>query len=296
MNFRTDLALEQREALGERTPPGVSAEELSLGQVKISRIKVETAQGEKALQKPVGNYITIEVPPFSDNAHEIDERLEALSRELSLLLPKEGLILVVGLGNSEITPDALGPKTAGRVLATRHITGEIARSAGLDDLRPVAVITPGVLGQTGVETGEIIRGLVEHIKPAGVIVVDALASRNLSRLGCTVQISDTGISPGSGVGNSRAEISKKTLGVPVIAVGVPTVVDAFTLANDLMQDENGAQRDRVNSTVRPRGAEMIVTPREIDLLIDRAAGLVSLGINHALQPQIPPEDMLALAS
>lgn len=293
MEFRTDLALENKEELGGNVPRGVTVDELSIGRARITRIRVENEEGAAALSRPKGNYITIEVPPFSDTAGEIDERLTAVSTELVKLLPEEGEILVAGLGNSDITPDALGPKAAARVLATRHISGELARSAGLGDLRKVSVVSPGVLGQTGIETGELLAGIAEKTHPAAVIAVDALASRRLSRLGCTIQISDTGISPGSGVGNHRQEISRKTLGVPVIAVGVPTVVDAATLVCDLA-GATDEERSRLKAAVEPRGASMVVTPREIDLLIDRAADMVSLGINQALHPHILPEDMKML--
>ncbi len=293
MEFRTDLALENKEELGGNVPRGVTVDELSIGRARITRIRVENEEGAAALSRPKGNYITIEVPPFSDTAGEIDERLTAVSTELAKLLPEEGEILVAGLGNSDITPDALGPKAAARVLATRHISGELARSAGLGDLRKVSVVSPGVLGQTGIETGELLAGIAEKTHPAAVIAVDALASRRLSRLGCTIQISDTGISPGSGVGNHRQEISRKTLGVPVIAVGVPTVVDAATLVCDLA-GATDEERSRLKAAVEPRGASMVVTPREIDLLIDRAADMVSLGINQALHPHILPEDMKML--
>ena len=293
MEFRTDLALENKEELGGNVPRGVTVDELSIGRARITRIRVENEEGAAALSRPKGNYITIEVPPFSDTAGEIDERLTAVSTELAKLLPEEGEILVAGLGNSDITPDALGPKAAARVLATRHISGELARSAGLGDLRKVSVVSPGVLGQTGIETGELLAGIAEKTHPAAVIAVDALASRRLSRLGCTIQISDTGISPGSGVGNHRQEISRKTLGVPVIAVGVPTVVDAATLVCDLA-GATDEERSRLKAAVEPRGASMVVTPREIDLLIDRAADMVSLGINQALHPHILPEDMKLL--
>ena len=286
MNYRTDLALERREL--ETDAEGVENDEITVGRAKISRIRVTNEKGAAALDKPIGSYVTVEVPPLSDDASLDDDMLASVKNEIARMLPSQGLVLVAGLGNTEITPDALGPKTASKVIATRHITGEIARAAGLTDLRPVCVLAPGVLGQTGIETGEIIKGIVEKVEPAAVIVVDALASRRLARLGCTVQISDAGISPGAGVGNKRKEISRETLGVPVVAVGVPTVVDAATLAYDLTGKES-------DNEVEPRGAKMIVTPREIDLLIDRAAQLVSHAINCALQPGVSPDDLLALA-
>ena len=207
VSIRTDLALEQRELVPEGAP-GIESDELNLGDAHITRIRVTSQEGAEALGKPMGTYVTVEVPAFTDDAGLDDTLVTAIKNELSRILPDEGLVLVAGLGNTRITPDALGPKTAAGVLATRHITGEIARSAGLGDLRGVAVLAPGVLGQTGIETSEIIAGIVEKVHPAAVIVVDALASRRLSRLGCTVQMSDSGIRPGAGVGNARREISK----------------------------------------------------------------------------------------
>ena len=286
MSVRTDLALEEKE-LNPDCKNGVESEEEVHGDIKITRIKIKNSVGEKAIGKPVGTYITVEMPPLTDNGELNEAIVDAISGELEKFLPKNGLVLVAGLGNTSITPDAIGPKTANGILATRHIEGEIARSIGLDDMRPVAVIAPGVLGQTGIETGEIIAGIAKLINPAAVIVIDALASRCLSRLGCTIQMSDTGICPGSGVGNARAEISKKTIGVPVISVGIPTVVDAVTLAQDLTGHE-------CEKTVNPRGAKMIVTPQEIDLLVSRGASTVSMAINYALQQGIDRGTILGL--
>ncbi len=284
--MRTDLALEQRE-LNPDCKDGIDSEEKEVGDIKITKIKIKNNAGAESIGKPIGTYVTVEMPPLTDSGELNDDAVEAICNELSDFLPKKGLVLVAGLGNTSITPDAIGPKTANGILATRHIEGEIARSIGLDDMRPVAVIAPGVLGQTGIETGEIIAGIAELIKPAAVIVIDALASRCLSRLGCTVQMSDAGICPGSGVGNKRAEISRRTVGVPVIAVGVPTVVDAVTLAEDLTGYE-------CRSTVSPRGAKMIVTPQEIDLLISRGATTLSRAVNCALQQEIDRETLMSL--
>ena len=205
-----------------------------------------------------------------------------------------GLVLVAGLGNVEITPDALGPKAASKVLATRHIRGEVARSTGLDRLRAVAVVNTGVTGQTGIETGELLQGVIKNIRPSAMIAVDALASRRLERLGCTVQISDTGISPGASVGNRRVRIGSDTMGIPVIAVGVPTVVDAVTLAFDLLEIDDEKESVELSRSVSPQGRSMVVTPKEVDLLIDRAARLISLSVNMALQTDIDTEDLLDL--
>lgn len=289
MKIRTDLALECRE-LAPNDCYGIESEELSVGDAKITRIAVVDHRGEEALGKPQGHYITIEVPPFAEEGVADDTRRSAVTVELSRMLPKEGTILIAGLGNGDITPDALGPKAAQKILATRHISSDLARSLGLGELRSVSVIAPGVLGKTGMETVEILRGAVEQIHPAAVIVIDAMASRRLSRLGCTVQLSDTGIIPGSGVGNKRKEINEATLGVPVISLGVPTVVDAQTLAKDLLVKHP----DDSLEDMEQHGDQMVVTPREIDTLITHAADLVALSVNCALHPHLSPELITSL--
>lgn len=233
MNFRTDLALEVRENLEGGKIDGVECTEFKSAGAEITRLKITDSRGEAALGKPCGEYITVQSQSFARSSRISDELTDAVARELSRLLPKDGTVLAAGLGNTNITPDALGPKFIRGVFVTRHLKRELCEQLGLGSLRPVAAIAPGVLGQTGVETGELLLGAVNVIKPCAVIVVDALAARKLGRLGSTVQISDSGIIPGSGVGNSRAEISRRTLGVPVISVGVPTVVDAQTLARDV---------------------------------------------------------------
>ncbi|NLL03934.1 MAG: GPR endopeptidase, partial [Clostridiales bacterium] len=290
----TDLAIECKEEYGESEIEGVKYTEKYNETSKTTIIEVLNKKGEFAIGKPVGNYITVEVPNFSSDGEILDDRLTAIKEELARLIPNDGVILVVGLGNDNITPDALGPRTIDKIIATRHISAELAKSVGLEGLRMVSALAPGVLGQTGIETGEIIMGVSKSVKPSAVITVDALASRRLSRLGCTVQIADTGVTPGSGVGNARAQINEQTLGVPVIAVGVPTVVDAATLANDLLGD-NEEDKD-LFSKLDGQGANMIVTPREIDLMIDRAAKLLALAINSALQPTLTAEDIMAMTS
>lgn len=290
LDFRTDLALERSETFGKDLPAGVTCDTVQAGDIRITRIEVTDEDGAKAIGKPCGKYITVEVPPFKRNAEITEETAELIASELRALLPTSGAVLVAGLGNDDITPDALGPKFSDQVFATRHIEKELAKSLGLGELRPVASMVPGVLGKTGIETGETLEGAVKKISPSAVITVDALAARNLSRLGCTVQISDAGVVPGSGVGNARAEISKKSLGVPVIAVGVPTVVDAATLASDLTQD------GEVSEKMMREGADMMVTPREIDLVIERAARLLAICVNKALQPHLSVDDILMLVS
>ena len=198
MQLRTDLAIEARELAGGRVA-GVDYHEYSENHLKISRLTVKSRRAKQLLGKDEGTYITVELPSLTDNFTETDERIKTIGREIRRLLPVHGLLLVAGLGNEQITPDSLGPKTGERVLATRHITGELARASGLDKLRPVAVMNTGVTGQTGIETGEYILSIVERIRPSAVIAIDALASRRIERLGKTVQISDAGISPGAGV-------------------------------------------------------------------------------------------------
>ena len=249
MERRTDLAVEARELVGEDVR-GVDFSRRNECSMEISRLVVKTHDASVKLKKEKGTYITIDFPALTDNFLSTDERVGIISEEIRRLLPVNGLVLVCGLGNREITPDALGPKSASRILATRHITGELARSTGLDSLRPVAVMNTGVTGQTGIETFEYIDSIVRKIRPTAVVVIDALASRRLNRLGCTLQISDTGISPGAGVGNTRSRISQwKTLGVPVIGLGVPTVVDAVTLVSDLLEvdDEKTAEQLKVRT-------------------------------------------------
>ena len=223
--------------------------------------------------KPKGRYITACLPPLTDDERDLTQHAALIGKELAAMLPPEGTVLVVGLGNRTVTPDALGPATADLVLATRHIGGEFARAAGLTDLRPTAVVTPGVLGQTGTESSETVRGVCREIHPCAVIVVDALAAGEAQRLGRTVQLCDSGIAPGSGVGNDRRPLNREVLGVPVIAMGIPTVVDAAM---------EGC-------------APMMVTPREIDLMIARGARLLAAAIHAALQPAYAPMDLVDVA-
>lgn len=290
MNFRTDLALEQTESIGEQNlPAGVDVSSAKYDSILVHCVDITSKEGAQAIGKPQGRYLTVELPPFYSSNQSSEKEIEALAREIRKLLPGEGTVLVVGLGNIHITPDALGPRTCDLILATRHIAGELAKSSGLGELRPVAAIAPGVLGQTGVESAEIILSLVKSLSPVAVIAIDALASRSLERLGCTIQVANSGISPGSGVMNRRFELSKATLGVDVVSIGVPTVVDADTMVGEL----SGAC---THPEQRERARQMMVTPREVDLLIERAAKVLSLSINHALQPHISVEDIGYLVS
>lgn len=294
MNFRTDLALERRESLENELPEGVAFEKEEENGVTVTTIIVENEIGSAKLQKPVGTYISFELASPPQLGELSRERTDLLAKKLLSLLPKEGTVLVVGLGNDSITPDALGPRCISLLLATRHIGKELAKAIGMHPLRSVAGIIPGVLGKTGIETAEIIEAVVKKIKPAAVIAIDALASRKLSRLGTTVQLTDTGISPGSGVGNRRAAISRETLGVPVVSIGVPTVVDGATMALDLLETI-GAKPEQLRRFGELSKQElMMVTPKEIDLVIERAAMLVAMAINRAMQPELALDDIIAV--
>ncbi len=282
INFRTDLAIERRE-ISPHTDDGLIINEYKRNNAKITAIEVINERGERAIRRPKGKYITIEADSFNCGAVVDNDLASVICDELKRLIPN-GNALVCGIGNEKITPDALGPDCISHILATRHIGEELAKSIGFDNLRSVTAISPGVLGQTGIETGEVIKAVIDKTKPDFVIAVDALASRTIKRLGKTVQISNTGIAPGGGVGNTRNELSEKTLGVPVISLGVPTVVDANTLINDIAENDivyNGAK-------------QMIVTPKEIDLLISRSSRLIAHAINIALQPDIDPDTLLML--
>ncbi len=286
MHLRTDLAVEAREIAGDRVG-GVDFKTYSESGLSISRLTVKTEKAKQTLGKELGTYITISLPSLTDNFSATDRRLKTIGNEIRRLLPVNGLILVAGLGNEEITPDSLGPKTALKVLATRHIRGELARASGLDGLRPVAVMNTGVTGQTGIETGEYILSVVKRIRPNAVVAVDALASRRLERLGTTLQISDAGISPGAGVGNHRTKINSETVGVPVISVGVPTVVDVQTLAGDLLGEVGEKELPKLAKS-------MVVIPREIDLLTERASRLLGFALNAALQERFELKELVEL--
>lgn len=285
MDLRTDLALEKRELLGREEPEGVESEESDQGGVKFTKIRVINENGSEALGKPIGTYITAEIPELMKNPVTDEDMIEAVAAQLRSLLPKDGSILAVGLGNTRITPDAVGPKSVSMVLATRHIGKELSDEIGLGELRSVAGFVPGVLGRTGLEAAESVKGLVGAVSPSAIIVVDALAARKLSRLGTTIQISDIGIIPGSGVGNARKEITERSVGVPVISVGIPTVVDVGTLVADLTGS---------NSEIPSESRDMIITPREIDIVIERASELIGMSINKALQPDISVDEMMML--
>lgn len=279
---RTDLALESREIYQEdnqREPEGVDWQQQRQGDILLTRVYVRNEAGAAALDKPVGAYITADLGKGWERDLQGMERAASLiARELAALLPPDpACVLAVGLGNRRITADALGPLAMEKVIVTRHLKDTMPEA--FRAFARVGAVSPGVLGLTGVETGEIIQGVCQKIKPEAVIAVDALASRRLSRLCRTVQLSDSGITPGGGVGPGRVALDQKSLGAPVIAIGVPMVVDAWTLAMDLCQ-QAGGDWDWEDCPV-PEGA-MIVTPKDIDALTRKSAKLIGYAINLAL--------------
>lgn len=295
----------------ERRVPGVEVEEEPSEGILLTRVRVTSAEGERVVGKPQGNYITLDAPGLRERDLALQERVaRLLAGELGRLLAlrEESRVFVVGLGNWNATPDALGPKVVADVLVTRHLEGQVPRDAA-GSLRSVAALAPGVLGLTGIETGEIIRGIVDRIEPDVVIAVDALASRSIERILRTVQLADTGIHPGSGVGNHRAGINRETLGVPVVAVGVPTVVHAATIAADtiellaehLRQDPayrnlavlaGEEKRRMITEVLAPSVGDLMVTPKEIDVLVRDMATIIAAGINGALHPSVAAQELL----
>ncbi len=284
MNIRTDLAIERREMHKNEEINGVFVSAKENADCKATIIEITSDEGEKALNKPKGKYITLEMDSFPDSSALCDGRLQMLKDVLRNLLPEEGTVLVAGLGNPEITPDAIGPKCADCILATRHITQETENELKLPRLRKVSVVSTGVAGKTGIETGEIIAGIKEKINPSVIITIDALAARSISRLGSTVQLCNTGIEPGSGVGNRRKAINEKTMGVPVIAIGIPTVVDAATLSYDLTGKE--AQDTEYSG--------YMVTPKDTDIIVSGGSRLIALAINCVLQNNLSEEEIISL--
>ncbi len=295
MSIRTDLALERLELNGKITPTGVKKHEETKQGILIVNVEVETDEAAALLNKPKGQYITFNVSDFKTPSENFMSEVETVAEELSKIFPQNDKgVLIVGLGNSDITPDALGPKAISYMFATRHIDDDLKKSIGLEGIKPVCVIAPGVLGQTGIETAEITASLAKQLKPSFIIVIDALAAKSIERLGTTIQVSNTGISPGSGVQNRRKELSENTLGVPVISIGVPMVVDMTTIAYDLLGEGNPNNSSKSNPIVSDRGRTMMVTPREIDVVIEHAAKMVAYSINKALQPTLSLDDLVAL--
>ena len=281
MNIRTDLALESLSA--DELPESVHLQ-IRGKAFRITEIIIDDDSCLDTIGKGRGRYITLEGSSLSRFSDDYQLMAQELSQELAALLP-EGEVLVVGLGNNDITPDAIGPQTAAKVLATRHLRGELdsGEEHFLTSLRPVSAFAGGVMGQTGIETAEIVRAISAELRPAAIIAIDALACTDISRLGTTIQLTDTGISPGSGVSNRRQELSEKLFHIPVIAVGVPTVVDMHTIVRSL-----------TGKSINGELPNMMVTPRDIDRLTERASQLLAFGINLALQPTLSFEDVRGL--
>ena len=308
----TDLALEEKERFESDNVEisGVVLEEDydETLEIRITRVKIETENGAKAMGKPAGVYLTLEAPnlavPDEDYHREISEKLADHMEELlheNHLTGRDISVLVVGLGNRQVTPDALGPYVADNLCVTRHIVREYGKYAmGMERAQLVSAIVPGVMGQTGMETLEIVKGVVTETKPDLVIAVDALAARNSRRLNRTIQIADTGIHPGSGVGNHRNGLTRETLGVPVIGIGVPTVVDAATIVSDTMENliqametsetlkgvgevlkmyNNAEKYELVKELISPHLNGMFVTPKDEDEMVKQISYTISESLN-----------------
>lgn len=271
-SIRTDLAVER--TAGAPALPGITQETRGTA-FSVTEIRIANDICGAPIGKLAGRYVTLEAEALNRNHSRYQEMAEELAEELGAFLPGEGCVFVAGLGNRAITPDALGPRVAEKVLATRHLQTALSAEERqyLPDLRPVCVLAGGVLGQTGMESAELLEAVCRQVKPEAVVAVDALACAALSRLGTTIQMSDSGISPGSGVANHRAELSKRTLGVPVVALGVPTVVDLHTAVQEVY-----------GRRVPENRPNMMVTPRDVDRLIDHTGDLLACALNMALHP------------
>ena len=287
MPRHTDLAAEAHELWRETAKmddlPGTRLREETVCGFPVSIVEILDKNGAEALGKPPGTYATLTLSGLIRRETDSFPRAcQALATLLRPMLPHTcGCVLIACLGNADITPDALGPLCARCICVTRHMTERFADTFG--SMRPVACVTPGVLGTTGVESLELVRGAAAHTRPDCIIVIDALASRRMGRVCTTVQLTDTGLTPGSGIGNHRKAFSRDTLGVPVIAIGVPTVVDAATLALDLLEESGYTGVDA--DTLAAHSDGMIVTPREIDTRVSEMARVLGYGINLALQPE-----------
>ncbi len=298
-NIHTDLALEDKERFESDNVEisGVSVEEFydEEHEIRVTEVKILTENGAKNMRKPIGTYITMEmanlVLPDEEYHHAVAKELAKYVGNVLRLKEKDYTALVVGLGNRDVTPDALGPHTVECLNVTRHIVKEYGKYAmGPETANMICAIAPGVMAQTGMETYEIIKGIADTTEPDVVIVVDALAARNTKRLNRTIQIADTGIHPGSGVGNHRNEISKETLGIPVIAIGVPTVVDAATIVRDTMENllstlDSDDKYEMMQELIAPHLYGMFVTPKDIDESIERIGATIAEGLNLLFENQ-----------
>ena len=294
MEIRTDLALERAGELeeGGGLPRGVSVKTEHRHGLEATVVTISTIAGEGAIGKPKGTYVTVELGSvLRREKGSFDGAVACIAdylREM-LKLPNRLPVLVAGLGNREVTPDAIGPLTADHILVTRHMVAAVPETFG--EFRPVSATVPGVLGTTGVESAETVRALAERIGAAAVIAVDALAARDTGRLCSTLQISNTGISPGSGIGNRRNALDQKTIGCPVIALGVPTVTDAATMASDLFQR---AGMEVEEAQLRKVSTGMIVTSGDIDRRVREIARVLAYAINGALHEDLTLEELTDL--
>lgn len=305
INDRTDLAMEAFDGQGQSTLPGVDVNRWETGGVTLTEVVISSGEAAEMLGKPVGRYLTLECGLL--RRRDPDARAAVgslLSEELARMLPEinpDDCALVVGLGNRQITPDALGPSVIDRTLVTRHLRDQLA---GMPGLVPVSAIAPGVLGVTGIETLDVVERLAGLVKPAAILCVDSLAARDSARVGTTLQLTDTGIQPGAGVGNHRRALTRDSVGAPVIAIGMPTVIHAATLARDAFEwlnRQNGATDadasaldDMERALLSAAPGDMIVTPREVDSLIQDAAGIIAAAINRTLQPALSDREIAAM--
>jgi spore protease len=331
---RTDLAIEAHELASKgESIPGIQTNTEEDEGIIISRIRVETVEAGQTIGKMPGNYLTFEVPGLRNKDTTLQDRVATrFANEFKQYLAQldisdEAKILIIGLGNWNVTPDAIGPIVVENLLVTRHYF-ELTPDRIRPGYRPVSAVSPGVLGITGIETSEIVQGIVDKTKPDLVIAVDALASRALERVNTTIQVADTGISPGSGVGNTRKALNRQTLGIPVIAIGVPTVVDAVTIANDTIdyvlqylqkqmdqsvKDQPQVKEDQVNGAfmgtigklsaqekrqlihevLHPIGHNLMVTPKEVDAFVEDIANIIANGLNAALHEAITTDNVSA---
>ena len=292
MFFRTDMAIERRDLYRNANKldneiNGIECNEEKINDIKITRVKIKNKDGEQALQRKIGNYITIDIKKINNiTTEKEDEIIKIFSNELKEIIRKHikdnEEILIVGLGNLNATPDSLGAKVVQNIEITRHIKIYLPNAIN-PNTRSISAITPGVLGTTGIETIEIVKGIVDNIKPKLVIAIDSLCSKNIDRINKSIQISDTGIVPGGGVGNKQEELSIETLHIPVIGVGIPTVLDAATIVIDTLNvcDIKISENEIVDK-MKLNNFNFIVTPKEIDSLIDSMSNIVSEGINMCI--------------
>lgn len=305
---RTDLALETHDALRAQTGgeiPGVAVRRESFNQGQVTVVEILNDQGSQAMGKPKGTYVTLEAPAIREaNPQAYNTIVEVLAKHLTAMIdiPQQAGVLVVGLGNWNATPDALGPKVAGYILVTRHLF-EFAPQAVQPGMRPVSAVAPGVLGITGLETAEVIQGIVEKTKPSLVIVIDALAAGSVERIGSSIQVANTGINPGSGIGNKRRGLTQETLGVPVISIGVPTVVHAALIAREAIyklyqayQKQTPTQKDLepiIGDLLKPFGGALMVTPKEIDDLIQNCGKIIAGALTKALHRGVVDQEYIS---